>query len=137
MGEFGSDEIYDPDDEGVLSMREAQQESQRRIRALCEGRKLADCTSLLIDDLIRELQTFMTRYGAICAPMCGLLLTLMPALNSIITVNASVQCKECLHSLGPSLSQELHKPHAIRYVHMYIACRPPCRSAKFEGHESY
>eukprot|EP00752_Nemacystus_decipiens_P007665 g6853.t1 len=61
VGEFDSDEIYDPDDEGVLSMREAQQESRRRIRALCVGRKLADCTNLLIDDLIRELQTFMTR----------------------------------------------------------------------------
>lgn len=68
MGEFDSDEIYDPDDEGVLSMRQAQQESRRRIRALCVGRQLADCTALLIDDLIRELQTFMTRCDVVCAP---------------------------------------------------------------------
>lgn len=62
MGEFDSDEIYDPDDEDVLSMRQAQRESRRRIRDLCEGRKLANCTTLVTDDLIRELQTFLTRY---------------------------------------------------------------------------
>lgn len=66
VGEFDSDEIYDPDDEGALSMREAQQESRRRIRALCVGRKLADCTGLLIDDLIHELQKFMTRCEVVC-----------------------------------------------------------------------
>lgn len=62
VGEFDSDEIYDPDDEDVLSMRQAQRESRRRIRDLCEGRKFANCTTLVTDDLIRELQTFLTRY---------------------------------------------------------------------------
>lgn len=62
MGEFDSDEIYDPDDEDVLSMRQAQRESRRRIRDLCQGRKFANCTTLVTDDLIRELQTFLTRY---------------------------------------------------------------------------
>lgn len=71
VGELDSDEIYDPDDEGVLSMREAQRESRRRIRALCMGRKLADCTTLLIDDLIRELMTIMTRCEVARAPNCG------------------------------------------------------------------
>lgn len=63
VGEFDSDEIYDPEDEQVLSMRQAQQESRRRIRDLCEGRKFANCTTLVTDDLIRELETFLTRYG--------------------------------------------------------------------------
>ncbi|CAM9191404.1 unnamed protein product, partial [Ectocarpus sp. 13 AM-2016] len=60
VGEFDSDEIYYPGDEDVLSMRQAQRESRRRIKALCEGRKRADCVSLVTDDLIRELQTYLT-----------------------------------------------------------------------------
>lgn len=61
MGEFDSDMIYDPDNESGLSMLQAQRESRLRIIDLCEGRKLADCTSLVLDDLIRELRTFLTR----------------------------------------------------------------------------
>lgn len=61
VGEFGSDTIYNPDEESELSMLQAQKESRRRIRDLCEGRKLADCTSLVLEDLIRELTTFLTR----------------------------------------------------------------------------
>lgn len=61
VGDFASDEIYDLEDEEELSMRQAQRESRRRIKALCEGRKHADSTTLVTDDLIRELQTFLTR----------------------------------------------------------------------------
>lgn len=61
MGDFESDEIYDLEDEGGLSMRQAQRESRRRIEALCKGRKLADSVELVSDDLLRELQMFLTR----------------------------------------------------------------------------
>lgn len=88
VGEFDSDEIYDPDDEGVLSMMEAQQESRRRIKALCVGRKLADCTTLLIDDLVRELQTFMTRCEFVNAPRRSFVSTLTPAAqNNVPCIN--------------------------------------------------
>lgn len=117
MGEFDSDEIYDPDDEGVLSMREAQQESRRRIRALCIGRKLADCTTLLIDDLIRELQTFMTRCEVACAPSRCFVSALTPAQtasgtepfgNSLVSekVSASQTYSKtivALHGMPPAL----------------------------------
>lgn len=61
VGKFDSDEIYNLEDENDLAMRQAQRESRCRVRALCEGRKLADTTGLITDDLIRELQTFLTR----------------------------------------------------------------------------
>ncbi|CAM9411475.1 unnamed protein product, partial [Laminaria digitata] len=60
VGKFDSDEIYNLEDENGLAMRQAQRESRCRVRALCEGRKLADTTGLITDDLIRELQTFLT-----------------------------------------------------------------------------
>lgn len=41
-------------------MGQAQRESRRRVKALCEGRELADSTSLVTDDLLRELQSFLT-----------------------------------------------------------------------------
>lgn len=61
VGKFDSDEIYNLEDENGLAMRQAQRESRCRVRALCEGRKKADTTELITDDLIRELQTFLTR----------------------------------------------------------------------------
>lgn len=61
VGKFDSDEIYNLEDENGLAMRQAQWESRCRVRALCEGRKQADTTELITDDLIRELQTFLTR----------------------------------------------------------------------------
>ena len=61
VGKFDSDEIYNLEDENGLAMRQARRESRCRVRALCEGRKLADTIDLITDDLIRELQTFLTR----------------------------------------------------------------------------
>lgn len=61
VGRFDSDEIYNLEDENGLAMRQAQRESRCRVKALCEGRKLADTIDLITDDLIRELQTFLTR----------------------------------------------------------------------------
>lgn len=61
VGKFDSDEIYNLEDEHGLAMQQAQRESRCRVLALCEGRKLADTTALITDDLIRELQTFLTR----------------------------------------------------------------------------
>lgn len=71
VGKFDSDEIYNLEDENGLAMRQAQRESRCRVLALCEGRKLADTTALITDDLIRELQTFLTR----CVPAPVLLYT--------------------------------------------------------------
>lgn len=61
VGDFISDEIYDLQDEETLSMRQALRESRCRVKALCEGRRLAESTTLVTDDLIRELQMFLTR----------------------------------------------------------------------------
>lgn len=62
MADFASDEVYDLEDEGGFAMGQAGRESRRRVQTICEGRKLADNPTLVVDDLIRELQTFLTRF---------------------------------------------------------------------------
>lgn len=62
VADFASDEIYDLDDEAGLAMQQALRESRRRVESLCEGRKLADCTELVTDELIQELQSFLPRW---------------------------------------------------------------------------
>lgn len=66
VADFSSDEVYDLVDEEGLAMRQALRESRRRVKSLCEGRKLADSTELLTTDLVRELQSFLTRYWSSC-----------------------------------------------------------------------
>lgn len=61
VADFSSDDIYDFDNEERLAMQQALQDSRRRVLSLCEGRKLADCTELVTDDIIQELQSFLTR----------------------------------------------------------------------------
>lgn len=62
VADFTSDEIYDLEDESGLAMQQALKESRRRVEWLCEGRKVAGCTELVTDDILAELQSFLTRY---------------------------------------------------------------------------
>lgn len=70
VADFSSDEVYDLMDEESLAMGQTLRESRRRVKSLCEGRKLADSTELLTKDLVRELQSFLTRYWPLCGKFC-------------------------------------------------------------------
>ncbi|CAM9700488.1 unnamed protein product, partial [Discosporangium mesarthrocarpum] len=76
VADFGSDEIYDLDDEGRLGMNKTLRESRARIQAFCEGRRLADRTELVVDGLLKELRTLLNS--------CNLYIAeLMPGSNKL------------------------------------------------------
>lgn len=61
VGDFSSDEIYNLNHEEHLAMQQALWESRCRIESLCQRRKLASSMELATDNLMRELQSLLTR----------------------------------------------------------------------------